>query len=118
MLEIKRVLGGPCGREQAVWQDKGGIVPANAILLPGHAAPGAGAGEQSWYFVSRVSAVRGKDLRDAQAGTDQNGQPNVHFTLKGEGGQRFYNFTSSHVADSPAFVLHHHITALSNIQEH
>ena len=45
MLEIKQVLGGPYASEQAALQDKGGIVPANAILLPGHAAPGAGAGE-------------------------------------------------------------------------
>src|SRR6266446_3817390 len=96
MLEIKQVLGGPYPSEQAALQDKGGILPANAILLPGHAAPGAGS-EQVWYLVSKVSAVRGKDLRDAQAGTDQNGQPNVHFTLTGEGGQRFYSFTSAHV---------------------
>jgi len=32
-------------------------------------------GEEAWYLVSRVSAVRGKDLRDAQPNTDQNGQP-------------------------------------------
>src|SRR5438309_1991979 len=105
MLEIKQVLGGPYPSEQAALQDKGGIVPANAILLPGHAAPGAGAADQSWYFVSRVSAVRGKDLRDAQAGTDQNGQPNVHFTLTGEGGQRFYTFTSANVGERLGVVL-------------
>src|ERR1700730_15750035 len=57
MLEIKQVLGGPYASEQAALQDKGGIVPANAILLPGHATPGSGAADQSWYFVSRVSAV-------------------------------------------------------------
>src|ERR1700730_10358566 len=32
MLEIKQVLGGPFPSEQAALQDKGGIVPANAIL--------------------------------------------------------------------------------------
>jgi len=117
MLEIKQVVGGPYPSEQAALQDKGGIVPANAILLPGHAAPGAGAGEQSWYFVSRVSAVRGKDLRDAQAGTDQNGQPNVHFTLTGEGGQRFYSFTSSHVGESLAVVLDNKVMEVANIKE-
>jgi preprotein translocase subunit SecD len=118
MLEIKQVLpGGPYPSEQAALQDKGGIVPANAILLPGHAAPGAGAGEQSWYFVSRVSAVRGKDLRDAQAGTDQNGQPNVHFTLTGEGGQRFYSFTSAHVGESLGVVLDNKVMEVANIKE-
>src|ERR1700733_12603280 len=65
MLEIKQVLGGPFPSEQAALQDKGGILPPDAILLPGHAAPGAGAADQAFYLVSRVSAVRGKDLRDA-----------------------------------------------------
>jgi preprotein translocase subunit SecD len=117
MLEIKQVLGGPYTSEQAALQNKGGIVPADAILLPGHAAPGAGAGEQSWYFVSKVSAVRGKDLRDAQAGTDQNGQPNVHFTLTGEGGQRFYSFTSAHVGESLGVVLDNKVMEVANIKE-
>ena len=100
MLEIKQVLGGPYPSEQAAMQDKGGVLPPDAILLPGHAAAGSAAGDQSWYLVSRVSAVRGKDLRDAQASTDQNGQPDVSFTLTGEGGQRFYAFTSAHVGES------------------
>ncbi len=117
MLEIKQVMGGPYGSEQAAMQDKGGIVPANAILLPGHAAPGSTADQQSWYFLSRVSAVRGKDLRDAQAGTDQNGQPNVHFTLTGEGGQRFYSFTSSHVGEGLAVVLDGKVMEVANIKE-
>jgi preprotein translocase subunit SecD len=117
MLEIKQVLGGPYPSEQSALQDKGGIVPANAILLPGHAAPGSGAADQSWYFVSRVSAVRGKDLRDAQAGTDQNGQPNVHFTLTGEGGQRFYTFTSANVGERLGVVLDNKVMEVANIKE-
>ena len=74
-------------------------------------------GEQTWYFVSRVSAVRGKDLRDAQPSTDQNGQPSVRFTLTGEGGQRFYNFTSAHVGDSLAVVLDRKVQEVANIKE-
>ena len=119
MLEIKQVLpdGGPFPSEQAALQAKGGILPPDAILLPGHAAPGAPADEQAWYLVSRVSAVRGKDLRDAQPSTDQNGQPNVRFQLTGEGGQRFYNFTSAHVGDSLAVVLDNKVQEVANIKE-
>jgi len=117
MLEIKQVLGGPYPSEQAAWQDKGGKLPADAILLPGHAAPGTAAGEQSWYLVSRVSAVRGKDLRDAQPSTDQNGQPNVRFQLTGEGGQRFYNFTSAHVGESLGVVLDNKVQEVATIKE-
>jgi preprotein translocase subunit SecD len=117
MLEIKEVMGGPYPSEQAAMQDKGGVLPADAILLPGHAAPGAGGDEQTWYLVSRVSAVRGKDLRDAQPSTDENGQPNVRFTLTGEGGQRFFNFTSAHVGDRLGVVLDNKVQEVANIKE-
>ena len=98
-------------------QEKGGVLPADAMLLPGHAMPGAEADGQAWYLVSRVSAVSGKDLRDAQPSSDQNGQPSVSFSLTGEGGQRFYNFTSAHVGDSLAVVLDNKVQEVANIKE-
>src|ERR1700736_93279 len=118
MLEIKQVLGGPYPSEQAALQEKGGVLPPDAILMSGHGAPGATPGEFSWYLVSRVSAVRGKDLRDAQASTDsQTGQPNVRFQLTGEGGQRFFNFTSAHVGESLGVVLDNKVQEVANIKE-
>ena len=117
MLEIKQSLGGPFPSEQAALQDKGGILPADSILLPGHSMPGAEGEGQAWYLVSRVSAVSGKDLRDAQPTTDQNGQPSVSFTLTGEGGQRFYQFTNAHVGDSLAVVLDSKVQEVANIKE-
>jgi preprotein translocase subunit SecD len=117
MLEIKQVLGGPYPSEQAALQEKGGVLPPDAVLLPGRPAPGAASTEEAWYLLSRVSAVRGKDLRDAQPSTDQNGQPNVRFELTGEGGQRFYNFTSAHVGDSLAVVLDNKVQEVANIKE-
>jgi len=117
MLEIKQVLGGPYPSEQAALQDKGGVLPPDAILLPGHAAPGAETEGQAWYLVSRVSAVSGKDLRDAQPSRDQNGQPSVSFTLTGEGGQRFYNFTSAHINDSLGVVLDGKVQEVANIKD-
>src|SRR6202051_1120841 len=117
MLEIKQVLGGPYASEQAMLQEKGGVLPPDAIPLPGHGAPGAAGGDQSWYLVSRISAVRGKDLRDAQASTDQNGQPDVRFQLTGEGGQRFYNFTSNHVGERLGVVLDGKVQEVANIKE-
>src|ERR1700756_938218 len=67
MLEIKQSLGGPYPSQEAALQDHGGVLPPDAILMQGHANPGSSEGE-AWYLVSRVSAVRGKDLRDAQPG--------------------------------------------------
>jgi preprotein translocase subunit SecD len=117
MLEIKQELGGPYPSEQAALADKGGVLPADAMLLPGRAMPGTETEGQAWYLVSRVSAVSGKDLRDAQASTDQNNQPDVRFQLTGEGGQRFYNFTSAHVGDSLAVVLDNKVQEVANIRE-
>ena len=117
MLEIKQSLGGPYSSEAAALQDKGGVLPPDAILLPGHSAPGVATEGQAWYLVSRVSAVSGKDLRDAQPSRDQNGQPSVSFTLTGEGGQRFYNFTTAHVGDSLAVVLDNKVQEVANIKE-
>jgi preprotein translocase subunit SecD len=93
------------------------VLPPDALLLQGHAAPGAADEGQAWYLVSRVSAVTGKDLRDAEPSQDQNGQPSVSFTLTGEGGQRFYNFTSAHVGESLAVVLDNKVQEVANIKE-
>jgi len=117
MLEIKQVLDGPYPSQEAAMQAKGGVMPPDSILLPGHSAPGTPGDEQAWYFVSRVSAVRGKDLRDAQASTDQNGQPDVRFQLTGEGGQRFFNFTSAHVGERLGVVLDNKVQEVANIKE-
>lgn len=116
VLEIKQSLGGPYPSQEAALQQNGGVVPPDEILMPGHANPGSTEGE-AWYLVSRVSAVRGKDLRDASPSRDQNGQPSVSFTLSNEGGQRFYSFTSQHVNDSLAVVLDNKVQEVANIKE-
>ena len=117
MLEIKQSLGGPYPSEQAALQEKGGVIPSDAILLPGHNAPGTQSEGPAFYLVSRVSAVSGKDLRDAQPSRDQNGQPSVSFTLTGDGGQRFYQFTSNHIGDSLAVVLDGKVQEVANIKD-
>src|SRR5256714_159469 len=114
MLEIKQMTAGPYPSQEAALQAKGGIAPVDSVLMTGACANGP---EPSWCFVSRVSAVRGKDLRSADASTDQNGQPSVHFNLTGEGGQRFYAFTSAHVGDSLAVVLDNKVQEVANIKE-
>src|SRR5579872_4106491 len=116
MLEIKQVIGGPYPSEQAALQEKGGIVPVDQMLLPGNTLGGHAEGEQ-WFFVSRVSAISGKDLRHASPSSDQNGQPDVNFQLTGEGGQRFFSFTSAHVKDSLGVVLDGKVREVATIDE-
>jgi preprotein translocase subunit SecD len=118
MLEIKQSLGGPYPSEQAALQDKGGVLPPDAVLMQGKSIGSRNAdnGEQ-WYLISRASAVTGRDLRDAQASTDENGQPAVKFILTGEGGRKFHSFTSSHVGDNLAVVLDNRVQEVAVIKE-
>ncbi len=114
MLEIRQSLGGPYPSQEAALQDHSGVLPEDSVLMQGHSRPGSD--EQAWYLVSRVPAVSGKDLRDAQPSRDEMGQPSVSFTLTNEGGQRFYSFTSSHIGDSLAVVLDNKVQEVANIK--
>jgi preprotein translocase subunit SecD len=116
MLEIKQVLGGPYPSEQQALQEHGGVLPPDTLLLPGNTL-GARLEGQQFFLVSRSSAISGKDLRHADPGTDQNGQPDVRFQLTGEGGQRFYSFTSAHVKDSLGVVLDGKVREVATIDE-
>jgi preprotein translocase subunit SecD len=117
MLEIRQSLGGPYPSEQAALQDKGGVMPPDAVLLQGKSM-GSGGSESGpvWYLISRSSAVSGRDLRTADASRDENGQPSVSFTLTGEGGRRFAAFTSAHVGDNLAVVLDNRVREVAVIK--
>ena len=118
MLEIRQSLGGPYGSEQDALQQHGGVLPPDAVLLPGRSI-GTASNEnaQTWYLISRASAVTGGDLRDADASRDENGQPAVHFNLTGEGGRRFAAFTGAHVGDYLAVVLDGKVQEVAVIKE-
>src|SRR6516162_9581381 len=90
MLEIRQAIGGPYNSEQEAMQAHGGILPANAVLLKGKNIGASGQTNQdSYWVISRASALSGNDLRTADASRDENGRPDVKFTLTGEGGKRF-----------------------------
>src|SRR5947209_2639739 len=114
LLEIPQVMGGPYQSQEAALQDKGGVMPEDSMLMPGKTNPD---GTQSWYFVSRIPAVSGKDLRTAGPGTDENGQPAVSFTLTAEGGRKFYAFTSAHVKDLLGVILDGKVQSVATIDE-
>jgi preprotein translocase subunit SecD len=119
MLEIKQVLGGPySSQQQAIQDQQNGLLPPDSILLPGTArAAGEKNGAESWYVVSRASAITGRDLRDAQPSQDSNGQPAVGFSLTGEGGRKFYAFTSGHVKDRLGIILDNKVQSVAAIDE-
>ncbi|HLX83039.1 MAG TPA: protein translocase subunit SecD [Terriglobales bacterium] len=119
MLEFKQSLGGPYPSEQAALQEHNGILPPDAVLLKGKSIGSrnnSDSGEQ-WYLITRASAVTGRDLRTAEPTTDENGQPAVRFILTGEGGQKFYSFTSAHVGDNLAVVLDNQVREVAVIHD-
>jgi preprotein translocase subunit SecD len=120
MLEIRQAIGGPFPSEQAAMQANGGVLPADAMLMKGtsgtHGQDQTDQGDVYW-LISRSSAVSGGDLRSADAGTDENGRPDVNFSLTGDGGRRFAAFTGSHVGDKLAVVLDNKVKSVATIQE-
>src|SRR5271157_2121536 len=118
MLEIRQAIGGPYTSEQEAMQANGGILPPNAVLMKGKniGATGQQNADQYWV-ISRASAVSGSDLRTADAGRDENGRPDVKFTLTGEGGRRFAAFTGAHVGERLAVVLDNKVMEVATIQE-
>jgi preprotein translocase subunit SecD len=106
MLEIKQSLGGPYSSEQQAFQERGGVLPPDTVLMQGKSIGSRNTeGGPAWYIISRAPAVSGRDLRTAEPTTDENGQPAVRFILTSEGGRKFYSFTSAHVGDNLAVVL-------------
>jgi len=114
MLEIRQALGGPYPSEQVALQEHGGVLPPDAVLMRGKSTGDEG---DQWYLISRASAVTGRDLRDARPSTDDTGQPAVGFNLTGEGGKKFYAFTSAHVKDQLAIVLDNRVQSVATIEE-
>ena len=118
MLEIRQSLGGPYSSEQQALQDRGGVLPPDAALMPGRSIGATQAeGGQVWYLISRASAVTGRDLRNAEPSRDENGQPSVQFNLTNEGGRRFAAFTGAHVGENLAVVLDNKVQEVAVIKE-
>jgi preprotein translocase subunit SecD len=126
MLEIRQAMdcspNGGCASypsEMAALQAHNGVLPPDTELLPartGRSDSGDGSG-QSYYIITRSSAVSGRDLRNAQPSQNQSGQPAVSFTLTRDGGSRFDAFTSAHVGDYLAVVLDGKVREVASIKE-
>ncbi len=114
-LEIHAVLPGqgPWPDQQQALAALGGVVPPDAVLMSGTNGVG---GPEQWYLLKRASIVEGTDFRGAQPSTDQNGQPDITFTLTTEAGDRFYKYTSANVNTGMAIVLENKIREVANIE--
>lgn len=110
-LEIDQVNEGPFASQEAVLQQKGGILPLNTKL-----ASWTQAGGTQWYLVSRSPIVTGDDLRNARAGQDEMRKWEADFTLSQEGARRFERFTEANVGKQLAVILDNQIRSVATIQ--
>ena len=116
-LAVYAVEGGPYDNDQAAMTALNNVVPPDAWLVHGSATSN---GPDTVWLLKRASEVEGTDFRDAQPSQDQNGRPNLTFTLTTEAGDRFYKYTSAHSKDSAspgsmAIVLGNRVREVASI---
>jgi len=101
MLEQKIVIAGPASSKEQLLKDYNGEVPDNGEILPGFSEDGS----RQYYLLEKVTAVSGRDIRDARVSRDQYGAPAVFFRLNREGADKFKSTTQEHKGDNLAIVL-------------
>jgi preprotein translocase subunit SecD len=116
-LAIYAVVSGPFENEQAALTSLNGVLPPDEWMAHGKATPSS---PDQVYVLQRASVVEGTDFRDAQPSTDQNGRPNMRFTLTTDAGERFYKYTSAHSRESSdpgsmAIVLGNQVKEVASI---
>jgi len=107
-LEVHSVEGNYQGyaSEQEALTSLGGALPPDEYLLHGDSQGITPDGQDHVYLLKRVSIVGGRDFRDASAiNSSDTGRQGVNFVLTNAGGERFYDYTSSHVGSYMAIVL-------------
>jgi preprotein translocase subunit SecD len=113
LLEWKLVKGGPAPDRETLLKEYGGEVPEDMEVLKGDPQRTEG----GYYLVSRVSAVTGKDLRNARRSVDEWNNPSVAFTLDPDGGKRFDKVTTENVGKPLSIVLDGRIMEVATIEE-
>ena len=113
-LEIHEVVGTSYPTEAAAMAALG-TLPPDEELLHGSAT---GNGADEVWVLKRASIVEGADFRDAQPSRDENGRPDMNFTLTTDAGKRFYKFTDAakDTHTQMAIVLENKIKEVAAIQ--
>jgi preprotein translocase subunit SecD len=124
MLEIRQAMdnGSSYPSEAAALAAHGGILPPDSVVMKGRSigrqqTTASGESPDTYYVISRASAVTGRDLRGAEPTHDENNRAAVSFNLTRDGGNRFYAFTSAHVGDFLAVVLDGKVQEVARVQE-
>ena len=91
----------------------GGTVPPDQEIFPGSSGMG---GPDQFYVLKRGSVVEGTDFRDAQPSQDENGRPDMTFTLTTDAGDRFYKYTDANKGSMMAITLDNRVIEAANIE--
>jgi len=109
--------GGGAATEQAVLDNYNGQLPANIEVLEGDLKDETGhVTGTSYYAVSKVAKVTGRDLKNARPGTGQFNDPIVEFTFTHDGGQRFGELTGANINKGLAIVLDRRVVSAPRIE--
>lgn len=113
ILEWYAVSSGPYSSNREALAQYGGVIPDDLKLLA--KKPNASA-KPSWYLLHAPPIVKGTDLRDARAATDEMNQPVTTFTLGNEAAERFQQYTEANVGRRSAIVVDNQIISVPVIE--
>jgi preprotein translocase subunit SecD len=87
--------------QEALLQARSGKVPDNLEMYKGEPK----AGSESWYLVKREAVITGRDLKTARVSVDENGAPDIAFSLNNLGAAKFKAATGRNVGKQLAIIL-------------
>jgi preprotein translocase subunit SecD len=116
LLEISEVRDGPFPSREAALAQFGGVLPLNTKLVRQAARAGESATD-SWFLLTRIPVITGRDLRDARPGQDPNtGRWETNFVLSQDGAKRFERFTEASIGKRLAVILDNQIRSVATIE--
>jgi preprotein translocase subunit SecD len=122
-LELKLVEDPvPYSSQTEALSRHGGVLPPGTELVPddpkSRKSNGVTGGGETWYVLSRLAIVTGRDLRSAVENRNANnpGMWQINFTLSPEAAKRFGPFTQQNLGRQMAIVLDHQVTSAPTIQ--
>jgi preprotein translocase subunit SecD len=117
MLSIQPVAdANPYPSPEAAMGAKGGVLPEGSVILKNVDSDGSADASDRWYILSKTPVITGRDLRSARVGADENGRPDVGFTIKADGAARFGHYTEQNVNNYMAVVMDNKIYTVAQIQ--
>ena len=112
-LEIHEVVNSYPDQGQAL-AALNGVVPPDQEIVMGVGAPGTP--DRAWVL-KRAAIVQGPDFRDATPSQDENGRPDIGFTLTTEAGDRFFKYTDANKGTGQmAIVLENKVREVATIE--